>query len=214
LVRYSGGADKTYPDSGEWARDVVSKLADTKDWILTHNRPRRIRVSGSRRLSASVAIGAAFPAVSGFHVDIDYRGETWSTDSHPTNDTAPYSWRETQPSDEVHDLVIAMSVIREIETDVAEFARNQSIGGGTALSLHGEKPLVSAAQVNLAVRDAKNAIDAALAATKATKLHLFMAGPAPLALFLGHRLNATAPLVCYELTGDGSYQSTCVLDFR
>jgi hypothetical protein len=43
------------------------------------------------------------------------------------------------------------------------------------------------------------------------QVHLFFAGPAFLALFLGHRLNATAPIQCYERVSTGQYVPTCRL---
>jgi CBASS immunity sensor of nucleotide second messenger signals len=40
---------------------------------------------------------------------------------------------------------------------------------------------------------------------------LFFAGPAFLALFLGHRLNATARVQCYERVESGDYVPACLL---
>ena len=57
----------------------------------------------------------------------------------------------------------------------------------------------------------KSAIAAALLSTKMQNIHLYYAGPSHLALFLGHRLNATAPVQCYEWTGPGHYVPTCAL---
>jgi SMODS-associated and fused to various effectors sensor domain len=39
-----------------------------------------------------------------------------------------------------------------------------------------------------------------------------IAGPAFLALLLGHRINATAPIQSYEWVGSGKYVPTCRFD--
>ncbi|MBI4640000.1 MAG: SAVED domain-containing protein [Candidatus Tectomicrobia bacterium] len=50
-----------------------------------------------------------------------------------------------------------------------------------------------------------------LSSTGSKQIDLFFAGPASLALFLGHRLNATAPIQCYEHVSTGHYIATCRL---
>ena len=47
--------------------------------------------------------------------------------------------------------------------------------------------------------------------TSAKSVDLFLAGPAPLALVLGHRMNAVAPARCYEWVQAGQYTSSCEL---
>ena len=56
----------SYPPREEWDRVVVGQLTATRDWIVVSKRSRRIVLTGQRRLSASVAIGAVFNATSGF----------------------------------------------------------------------------------------------------------------------------------------------------
>jgi hypothetical protein len=80
-----------------------------------------------------------------------------------------------------------------------------------SLHLKGQDPIVSPEQANLAVRDIKERLSNALHRTGAQQIDLFFAGPAFLALFLGHRLNATAPTQCYEHIETGHYVPTCRL---
>ncbi len=79
------------------------------------------------------------------------------------------------------------------------------------LHIKGKKPITSPQQANLIVRNIKELIVKYLLQTAAKELHLFLASPAPVALFLGHRLDATAPVVCYMWTGIGQYSQTCRL---
>ena len=70
-------------------------------------------------------------------------------------------------------------------------------------------PSSSASTARRAAAAAKEAITRELSATGARVLHLFLAVPAPFALFLGHRLNAVGEVQCYEWVGEGSYVPTC-----
>jgi hypothetical protein len=79
------------------------------------------------------------------------------------------------------------------------------------LVLSGIEPLVSARHTNAAVRGAKAAVLDAMAKSGAKLVHLFLATPAHFALFLGHRLNATGVIQCYERVGPNMYHATCRL---
>jgi hypothetical protein len=79
------------------------------------------------------------------------------------------------------------------------------------LRLTGTNTVATAAEANAAVRAIKDAIGDFLVGTGVREIHLFYAGPSHVALFLGHRLNATAPVRCYEWVGPGRYQLTCRL---
>jgi hypothetical protein len=76
--------------------------------------------------------------------------------------------------------------------------------------LHSPDALASDAHVNRAVAAAKAAVQSAVAETAAEVIHLFLATPAHFALFLGHRLNATARVVCHERS-DCGYVPTCTV---
>jgi hypothetical protein len=71
--------------------------------------------------------------------------------------------------------------------------------------------VLSAEHANKAATALKNAILAALSRTGSTHVDLFFAGPAFLALSLGHRINALATVRCYEWKSRGVYVPTCEL---
>lgn len=68
---------------------------------------------------------------------------------------------------------------------------------GGKLHIEGRQPIVMPQQANLAVRNIKNHISDAVESTGAKQVDLFIAGPSFLALFLGHRLNATIGRVLF-----------------
>ena len=79
------------------------------------------------------------------------------------------------------------------------------------LDIQAEEPIISPEQANIAVRNIKSLIVQNLLSTGGRIIHLFYAGPAHVALFLGHRLDATAPVICYGWTGANQYSQTCQL---
>jgi hypothetical protein len=62
----------------------------------------------------------------------------------------------------------------------------------------------------VATKGIKDLIVENLQCTGSKEIHLFF-GPAPLAMFLGHRLDATAPVICYGWIGNEQYTRSCRL---
>lgn len=211
--RFFGGAERVYPPAEEWHTQLLTELRETKDWIQRHRAIRHIQLDGNRRLSTSVAIGFVFSAVSGFSIDMSNRGETWSTRAHPKAETPPYPVKisgsyETTRGER---LVVTVGIFRDIVKDVEAGLGRHGLGAMPTLHLHGDEAVQSPYQLNLLVRELKDKISRALHQTGARRIDLFLAGPAPLGLFLGHRLNATASIQCYEQINSGQYISTCYL---
>lgn len=206
---FSGGHDRTYPSPDEWDQRVVKELRDTKEWILRSRSSRRIRLLGSRRLSASVAIGAVFSAVSGFAIDTEYRGVYWATDEHADPSTPEYDTEVETTDGTDRQLVACVGILHRIGDDVRVGLRSLGLSDCPVLDVHGEHAIVSARQANLIVARLKTEITKAVRRNKSERVHLFIAAPAPLALFLGHRLNAVPPVQCYEYVASGVYVPTC-----
>ena len=80
------------------------------------------------------------------------------------------------------------------------------------LSLFGDKAFTSSSDMCGGVATAKELICRVLEQSGAMTIHLFLACPSPFAMFLGHRLNATARVQCYEWTGSGNYTPTCAFN--
>ena len=210
---FFGGENRQYPPPDDWNTRLVGQLRETHAWILHNRSGRRIRLSGSRRLSAALAIGSVFSAVSGFAIDLEYRGETWSTDAFPKNSTPDpeYRFNVEETAWKGSDLVVAIGIVRDIVVDVKAALGSIGLQESYLLCLYGKEPIVSPQQANLAVGLLKQAIADRLSQMAAARIHLFFSGPSPTALFLGHRLNAVAPIQCYEWIGKNAYVPTCLL---
>jgi hypothetical protein len=210
---FFGGEAREYPPAAVWNKRLLADLQATKGWILQHRVVRRIALSGSRRLSASLAIGFVFSAVSGFVVEMMYRGNLWGTDAHPNSATLPYTLTQRGSPEDAHGdrLVVSLGIMRDIAGEVESDCSRHGLAGMPVLHLKGEGPIVSPQQANLVVGEIKAVLSKALHRTGARQVDLFFAGPAFLALFLGHRLDATAPVQCYEHVESGRFVSTCQL---
>jgi hypothetical protein len=209
---FFGGDARRYPPPEDWDAHLVGELRQTKEWILRHRSTRRVRLTGNRRLSASLAVGAVFSAVAGFSVEMEYRdGVIWSTDAHPAAGTPGYPLVSEGKLDRGERLAVGIGILRDISQEVEDGLENLGLNGIPVLHLMGEEPIVSPEHANAAVGAIKNHIRDTLSATGAARVDLFLAGPAPLALFLGHRLNATARIRCYERVAPSLYVPTCEL---
>lgn len=210
---FKSGTDG-YPAPEVWNGRLMRELWETKAWILKNRQTRRIALTGNRRLSASLAIGSVFSAVAGFSVEMVYcDGAVWATDAHADSNTPAYL---ITPGELPHltkgsRLAVSVSIIHDIRDEVESSLELNGLGDVPKLHIRSEHPITSPQQANFAVRGIKRLISDALSRTGASKIDLFLAGPAFLALFLGHRLNATAPVQCYERVGPGRYVPTCLL---
>ncbi len=208
---FFGGEKREYPTPEHWNAHIIGELVDTISWIKENRKSRRISLSGSRRLSTSLAIGSIFSAVSGFAIDLIYRNEIWSTDSFPNEKTPPYKFTIIKDNGISSDLVIVIGIARDIKENVKPALPSLNLGEASILSLNSSSPILSPEHTNVVVNQLKLAITTELSKTSIDKIHLFFAGPSHLALFLGHRLNATAPVQCYEWSGACNYTPTCLL---
>ncbi len=209
--KFFGGADRAYPPTEEWNGQLVAQLLDARDWINGARTTRNIKLDGNRRLSASLAIGTVFSAVAGYAIDMSYRSEPWATDRHADGETPGYALTQSLSRGASNRLVVSIGIIKAIASDVEGALPGLGLGAASLLHLHGDQPVESPQHANRAVASIKQAIDEALTETGSASIDLFFAGPASLALFLGHRLNALAPIQCYEWVSPGQYARTCKL---
>ncbi len=209
-----GGNERRYPMSEAWNSRMISQLKETKLWISERHNSRRIKISGNRRLSTTFAIGSELSATSGFVIDFNFRDEIWSTDKHATVDTPDYNLQNSNNISNGEDVVVSVGIIHNIEQEVNLYLKSNSLIIDPQLHIFGDKPIVSSEQANRVVQDIKKMINNFTVKSGAKKIHLFFAGPSFLALFLGHRLNATADVQLYERIAPNNYQQTCLLKCR
>lgn len=209
---FFAGESRNYPPPEIWNERMIGELLETKKWILERRSTKRIYLTGNRRLSASLAIGSIFSAVAGFSIEMQQRDEVFATDSHAEQETPEYEIQfRTNGENSGQRLVVSIGIIRDVVPEVEQYLKNTGLENLPQIHIRGEKPIISPEQTNLVTSKLKNIISEKLTRSGANQIDLFIAAPAFLALFLGHRLNATAPVQCYERAAPSEYVPTCLL---
>lgn len=207
-----GGSERKYPPDSEWNKKVIGELQSVKDWIISTNRSRKIHLSGYRRLSASVAIGATFSSVSGFIIEMEMKDGIWKTNSYPKTDTPDYIWEyELYKGKPDGEIAVGIGIKKNVFEEVEQYLKSKGFIG-SRIYLFGKSAILSDEHANKAVDKIKEILLQVIAQTNTNKIHLFIAVPAQFALFLGHRLNATCAIQCYERQIHCVYMPTCVVN--
>jgi hypothetical protein len=168
---------------------------------------REIRVVGPAHLSAGFALGYAFPRPSGFRLETAYEQIWWPAngDEEPADiEVLPMQLDPGAP-----DLLLVLALSRpEVvgDVDAALGSLNLPIAGRVVVRSTSE-PSRTAVRSGAHARGIARTITDALMHIRADwglrgRTHVFMAGPLPVAILLGHALNAFGPLRVYERTPD------------
>ncbi|WP_238651787.1 SAVED domain-containing protein [Paenibacillus piscarius] len=209
---YFGGISRNYPSAQKWNEGMVPQLYETAEWIKTNRNSRHIVLKGNRRISSAVAFGKVFSAVAGFSVDMEYRGEIWSTNQYANVDTPGYEFFESYLSGKGDTLIVTIGIMKDnLATEVEKFTKDNDLTDYPILHLHSLQPILSAKQANIAVGEMKNIITRVVSACGAKRINFFYAGPTHLALFFGHRANALPPIQCFEWIAPNEYVATCLI---
>ncbi len=212
-IKFFGGTQRSYPPTSEWDEELIVQMREIKNFILSHRKTKNLLLSGSRRLSVAIAIGSVFSATSGFTLSMKYRdGTLWRTDDHAGENDHISLDAELSGEQQADDLIVAIGIPNSIEKAVQTYTYQQGARNLPFLNIVFPRPIETSSQANAIVAQVKSAILHALSQTQASHIHLFCAVPSFLALLLGHRLNATAVIHCYEHTGSSNYVATCTLN--
>lgn len=198
---FSGGTGRAYPSADRWNGELVFQARKVANWILTNRSNRQVHLEGQRRLTASIVLGATFSAVRGFRLSANIRGETWDISLNPPAEAEAYEWEASVESRKGDDLVVDISIVRDSRVSVTDALPALGLEGSPRLSLFGVAAIETEVQLATLVRDLKNRISEHAQETESKTIHLFLLGPAQLAISLGHRLNALGAIQCYEYTG-------------
>ena len=209
---FFGGSDRNFPPPEEWNQKVIGELHSTKEWLVSTNRSGHIHLSGHRRLSASIAVGSIFSAVAGFTIGIETRDGIWWTNSHAKEDTPDYQWQQSIDGESTGEIAVGISILKDTANEEVERYLETKHFYGNRLYLFSNIALQSDDQANRAVQKAKSVIQELTSKTQAQKIHLFFAGPAQFALFLGHRLNTLGEIQCYERISPNTYVPTVLIE--
>lgn len=186
-------------DPDAWQTAVFPQLVGARAELGTF-RSRRVHVVGAMRLPLYFAIGRTLPDVAGWVLSLDQRGEEWATGAA----------REAAEVDVLEDaalggadLVVAVALTHDPTVEVRQYVNEASIPAARLLVLSRDGgPSQTAVPgagwaMGWATR-ARELVRAAAIEAGARRVHLFIAAPMGLALFLGHQWNLVPTTVVYE----------------
>jgi hypothetical protein len=158
-----------------------------------------------------MAIGWSFRSANGFEIDIGTKTGSWATDDLPGENFPKVPWQIEFPKRLVGDhLVVSLGVIRDPRLDVLNSLGLSEPDELLAAIL--ATPIANSVEAQVAVQTIKMAIAQAVGQFNPKAIDLFIAGPAALAVALGHRWNALPVTQLHEfVVGERRYVPTAKL---
>ncbi len=161
---------------------------------------KRVMVRGHARLATAFLIGNLLPRTRNLQLECLQNGAPWSTFTKYAPVEVPSDVESFSLGD---DLAIGINVTRkQFSQDVGKYIRETGLPVRAFLHLHtptlGPTSMPDDAHAMGFVMQVRDRIDEALQGHRAQKLHLFLAVPFPIALFLGHFWNRLPAVQLYE----------------
>lgn len=193
-------------DGYRWA-DLSDELT-AAEMTLGDFGVRRVLVEGAMRLPLWFAVGAAFPDTRRWTLDVDQRGELWSTglpQQHPEqghDDEARLVAADVDGGGE--DVAVVISLTHDATGDVVTFVRSERFANKvltvTTDTGPGQDAVRSGGHARTWARSARDLLRTEFdkLERRPARLHLFMAAPAGAVLLLGHDWNLMPETVVYE----------------
>lgn len=194
-------------EQSAWA-DMAGEL-DAAAAAIEARGLRSTIVHGAMRQATLFRVGIALPQTRGHELTWRQVHQSWRTTAAkaPAPITAVTSELETAAVGGP-DLVVAVAVSTDPTADVLRYVEQAGVPATAVLTVapdggFQDQSVNGAGQAVALAEAIRNAARAAVAAHGARTVHLFLAGPAGLALILGHRWNKVASTVVYEHRGVG-----------
>jgi TIR domain/SMODS-associated and fused to various effectors sensor domain len=222
--RYCDRDSRTVPTPELWESELYADLKQAKQDLAKLSTCQAIELSGTRPLTMTLAIGATFPAVAGYQLQLQQ-----------VTDNQLALWQLTQPSKARlrvrqqqgatgDNLLFAINIsvstgenaINSAWEEIQEFYLDHTDQFTSLVYVEpeagaGQNALQSGGDALALALHAKELIRQYRRQYKAQQLHLILACPAGFALSLGQQLNAVGKIMAYERTEGGSYQASVLL---
>jgi hypothetical protein len=209
----SGRTRRVLKDPDGWSALTAQLAAAEKD--LGGFGVRRLLVEGAMRLPLWFTVGATFPDVRGWELQVEQRDDLWTTASAPaqSQDEAVLLGKpQTLPGGST-DVAVVIALTHDATPDVVRDVSAHNLAG-TLISLTtrtgpGQDSVRDGVHARTWSRSARELLREELRklAQPPSGLHLFIAAPAGAALLLGHDWNLLPETVVYELV-DNHYVPT------
>lgn len=197
------------PSASVWRENMLTPLGRLES--AAHRNYDRVRLAGSFRISTAFCLGSSFRAVRGYELDIQTRDGILSTDMRVGPDDMSLPWVVTEPARPAGSrLTVAIGVLRDPLPDIVRLGQVSDAKEALSLQLH--QALNNAVEIQASVRFVKDAVARAVAQGGISGVDLFFAGPASLAVALGHRWNGMPSTQLHEFRPGHGYTPSALLD--
>lgn len=198
-----------------WDR-ITAGLQDVKTGIAEYYGRPRLRVHGSKHLTAAYLFGRIFSRPSGFGIDIRQGKDYWYSD-YPDDSCKPLIVRETDGSVTSTSLFVEISTTgKPVGNAVRERIRQTGELPYRFLSFTPDNRESSTVAVDNQIcvsmaRQIRDNIIRVIERFRVKEIHLFSSIPQGLAVMIGHNLNALPTIQLYEFDGK-NYQPSYRFD--
>ena len=200
-----GKEDFVSDPTQNWKRILIG-LQDVKSSIAEFYGRPRLRVHGSKHLTAAFLFGMVFSKPSGIQLDIRQGEDYWSSD-YPDNGSEPLVVREIDGSVTSNSLFVEITItgktvhnavkrrIRQTGELPYRFLSFTTFNGEASRIIIDNQMCVSIA------RQIRENIARMIEMFPINDIHIFSSIPQALAVMIGHNLNAFPPIQLYEFNG-------------
>jgi hypothetical protein len=205
------------PAEKEWVEILLPALDDVKNALSARIPSRKLHLYVQAHLPAAFAIGFFFPASAHFTLLVEGRHGTWSTAGAASTATPlrylPFK-DSGDPSVAVMEIAIARDTAQAVTQNLPALGISYKqrirfdLAGGTDY-ISGVKDAADALAMSRQVgREFRRLFDK----EGVTKVHVFAAVPAALAVMISHQINAMGAITLYHyLEKDRRYVAVCTL---
>lgn len=192
------------PTAEAWPR-LVAGLRDIKKELRATAAAPRLRIRGSKHLTAAFLIGRVFPPPTVREILTQQGPDLWSTACPAAGQPFDIKVIDGDASSEAMFVEIT-ATDKSVRDGVRDFMRKSKLTPFVSLRIEPNGgPRRGAVTDNAAAcamaLQVRAAIADGLAAYGAKEIHFFAAVPQGLATLIGHHLNATVPIQLYEHDG-------------
>lgn len=201
---------RSIADPADWDRVVLPRLSAAAKNLETF-RSRRVHVIASVRLPVWFAIGRTLPGVRRWVISLDQDDAEWA--SNARGGSAQLLTVAESLLGGGRDLVVCVALRHDPTADVRSYVATAGIPAGHIYTVTGETRIGPGAVTDAAwatswVAALQDALIAKVRDTGAEHVHLFMAGPAGVAILLGHQWNVLPGVTVYEHLRGPEYAPT------
>lgn len=208
------------PARSEGWQELLLALGDVKTILSDVIGPCAIALSGNAHLSAALAVGYTFSLPTGFSFMIAQSGENgesvpWS--SRGSSTSADMDAQELPGNVESDDALVLVNISRDLSADVNSWLNgptHRSFRCRLYLQPHGTAPSRSFVRDDSHARGIAKFVAECIIELRSRvgRIHLLIAAPWSVAVFIGQYLNACGPIQVHEHDKTlGTYTAACLL---